>query len=52
MIFDTNICEKEARNTDKVYLQINENEYIYVNSYDPVRKQASNFTLSILSKII
>ena len=39
------LVKKEARDTDKVYLQINENEYIYVNSYDPVRKQASNFTL-------
>ena len=37
--------KKKARDTDKLYLQINENEYIYVNSYDPVRKQASNFTL-------
>ena len=39
------LVKKEARDTDKVYLQINENEYIYVNNYDPVRKQASNFTL-------
>ena len=39
------LVKKKARDTDKLYLQINENEYIYVNSYDPVRKQASNFTL-------
>ena len=39
------LVKKEARDTDKVYLQINENEYIYVNNYDPVRKQGSNFTL-------
>ena len=40
------LVKKEARDTDKVYLQINENEYIYVNNYDPVRKQASNFTFN------
>lgn len=39
------LVKKEARNTDKVFLQINEKEYIYVNNYDPIRKQASDFTL-------
>ena len=39
------LVKKEARNTDKVFLQINDNEYIYVNNYDPIRKQASDFTL-------
>ena len=39
------LVKKEARNTDKVFLQINENEFIYVNNYDPIRKQASDFTL-------
>ena len=39
------IIKKEARNTTKVFQQINENEFIYVNSYDPIRKRATNFTL-------
>ncbi|MDA8947521.1 LptF/LptG family permease [Flavobacteriaceae bacterium] len=39
------IVKKEARNTDQVYMQINEDEFIYVNNYDPVRKRATNFTL-------
>jgi len=39
------LVKKEARNTDKVFLQINDQEYIYVNNYDPIRKQASDFTL-------
>ena len=39
------LVKKEARNTDKVFQQINDNEFIYVNSYNPIRKQASNFTL-------
>ena len=39
------LVKKEARDTDKVFQQINDNEYIYVNDYDPIRKQASNFTL-------
>ena len=39
------IVKKEARNTDQVYQQINDNEFIYVNNYDPVRKRATNFTL-------
>ena len=39
------IVKKEARNTDQVFLQISDNEFIYVNNYDPVRKRATNFTL-------
>ena len=39
------IVKKEARNTEQVYMQINENEFVYVNDYDPVRKRAINFTL-------
>ena len=39
------LVKKEARKTDIVFQQINDNEYIYVNNYDPIRKQASNFTL-------
>ena len=39
------LVKKEARNTDQVYMQINDNEFIYVNNYDPVRKRATNFTL-------
>ena len=39
------LVKKEARDTDKVFQQINENEFIYVNNYDPIRKQAANFTL-------
>ena len=39
------LVKKEARKTDIVFQQINNNEYIYVNNYDPIRKQASNFTL-------
>jgi lipopolysaccharide export system permease protein len=39
------LVKKEARNTDQVFQQINKNEFIYVNSYDPIRKRATNFTL-------
>jgi lipopolysaccharide export system permease protein len=39
------LVKKEARNTNKVFQQINDNEFIYVNSYDPIRKRATNFTL-------
>lgn len=39
------ITKKEARNTEQVYMQINDNEFIYVNDYDPIRKRATNFTL-------
>jgi lipopolysaccharide export system permease protein len=39
------LVKKEARDTDKVFQQINDKEFIYVNDYDPIRKQASDFTL-------
>ena len=39
------LVKKEARNTNQVYMQINDDEFIYVNNYDPVRKRATNFTL-------
>tara|TARA_B110000971_G_scaffold42128_1_gene41401 strand:+ start:471 stop:1544 length:1074 start_codon:yes stop_codon:yes gene_type:complete len=39
------LMTKKARNTSKVFQQINENEFIYINSYDPIRKRATNFTL-------
>ena len=39
------ITKKEVRNTEQVYMQINDNEFIYVNDYDPIRKRATNFTL-------
>ena len=44
------LVKKEARNTDKVFLQINDDEFIYVNNYDPIRKQASDFTLEHFKK--
>jgi lipopolysaccharide export system permease protein len=36
---------EEKRNTSRLYKQINDNEYIYVSSYDPRRKRGINFTL-------
>jgi len=36
---------EEKRNTSRLFKQINDNEYIYVSSYDPGRKRAINFTL-------
>lgn len=39
------LVKQEARNTNKVFQQINENEFIYVTNYDPIRKRATNFTL-------
>ena len=36
---------EEKRNTSRLFKQINDNEYIYVSSYDPRRKRAINFTL-------
>ena len=35
----------EKRNTSRLFKQINDNEYIYVSSYDPRRKRGINFTL-------
>ncbi len=37
--------KKNDRTTSNLYKQINENEYIYVSSYDPNRKRGNNFTL-------
>lgn len=39
------LVKQEARDTDKVFQQINDNEFIYVTNYDPIRKRATNFTL-------
>ena len=36
---------EEKRKTSRLFKQINDNEYIYVSSYDPGRKRAINFTL-------
>jgi lipopolysaccharide export system permease protein len=36
---------EEKRNTSRLFKQINDNEYIYVSSYDPTRKRGINFTL-------
>lgn len=41
----TYLKKKKVRNTDNVYKQINDREFIYVSFYDPVRKRGSNFTL-------
>ena len=37
--------KKNDRTTSNLYKQINDNEFIYVSSYDPKRKRANNFTL-------
>ncbi|MCY4561896.1 MAG: LptF/LptG family permease [Flavobacteriaceae bacterium] len=34
------------RNTQEVFQQINEKEYIYVSNYDPIRQSADNFVLT------
>ena len=39
------VKSEEKRNTSRLFKQINENEYIYVSSYDPSRKRGINFTL-------
>ena len=39
------VKSEEKRNTSRLFKQINENEYIYVSSYDPSRKRGVNFTL-------
>ena len=39
------ITKKGERNIDEVFQQINDNEFIYVSKYDPVRKRATNFSL-------
>ncbi|MFZ9057743.1 MAG: LptF/LptG family permease [Flavobacteriaceae bacterium] len=44
------ISKKKERETQELYKQINDQEYIYVSNYDPVRKRASNFTLEHFEK--
>ncbi|MDB2520755.1 LptF/LptG family permease [Flavobacteriaceae bacterium] len=39
------INKKSERQTKNLYKQINPKEYIFVSSYDPIRKSANNFTL-------
>ena len=39
------VKSEEKRNTSRLFKQINENEYIYVSSYDHSRKRGINFTL-------
>ena len=39
------IHKKSQRQTRNLYKQINSNEFIFVSSYDPIRKSANNFTL-------
>ncbi|MGA1030171.1 MAG: LptF/LptG family permease [Flavobacteriaceae bacterium] len=39
------LVKNEERNTSEVFQQINDNEFIFVSNYDPVRKRANNFTL-------
>ena len=41
----TYIKKKDERQTDRLFKQINNNEYVYVSSYDPSRKRGANFTL-------
>ena len=39
------IKKKNERNTSYLFKQINTEEFIYVSSYNPIRKRANNFTL-------
>ena len=39
------IAKKNERQTKNLFKQINSKEYIFVSSYDPIRKSANNFTL-------
>lgn len=39
------IDKKSQRQTRNLFKQINSNEFIFVSSYDPIRKSANNFTL-------
>ena len=41
----TYVKNKDERQTDRLFKQINNNEYVYVSSYDPSRKRGVNFTL-------
>ncbi len=40
-----NVKSDEKRKTSRLFKQINDNEFIYVSSYDPKRKRALNFSL-------
>ena len=39
------ISKAQAQETTELYKQINDNEFIYVSKYNPVRKRANNFSL-------
>ena len=39
------IEKKDERRTTNLYKKINENEYVFVSNYDPVRKRGTNFSL-------
>ena len=39
------VKSEDVRNTSRLFKQINENEFIYISSYDPKRKRGFNFTL-------
>jgi lipopolysaccharide export system permease protein len=41
---------KKDRNVSKLYKQINENDFIYVSSYNPTRNQAYNFSYEVFEK--
>ena len=41
----TYIKNKDQRQTDRLFKQINDNEYIYVSNYDPKRMTGDDFTL-------
>ena len=44
------IKKKNERNTSYLFKQINTEEFIYVSSYNPIRKRANNFTLEKFNK--
>ena len=46
------IDKKSERQTRNLYKQINPFEFIYVSSYDPIRKSANNFTLEYFEENI
>ena len=41
---------KKDRNINKLYKQINENDFVYVSSYNPTRNQAYNFSYEVFEK--
>ena len=45
-----NIKSEDKRNTSRLFKQINDNEFIYVSSYDPNRQRGLNFTLENFDK--